>query len=341
MSESPSSEALAQEILEHEAAHKNSEANALHQDSPATALNTEELPVSGTWGECKWEITEDGELRIHPGKAADTESINTVPWAQYAHDITKITAEEDVNTSAVTHMDYLFYNCANLEAIDGLDYWDTSHVTSMRRMFSGDSVLPTIALCQLLSWDTSSVTDMTSMFSYCYKLDSLHALADWDTSQVRSMIGMFAACTGLSNTDALQDWDVSSVVTFSTMFMKSGIQHASLGSWQLTSAKDLDFMFHSCEQLQTLDVSSWDTSHVRSAIVMFSATPSLNSIRLGSHWFMSEALRRGSAAPNHDPLSIWKNEEEASQPLTWQDLGKSWETTFDAGTYTRVDTQIT
>ena len=47
------------------------------------------------------------------------------------------------NTSKVTNMGYMFYNCSSLTSLD-LSGWNTSKVTDIGRMFNGCSALKTI-----------------------------------------------------------------------------------------------------------------------------------------------------------------------------------------------------
>ena len=92
-----------------------------------------------------------------------------------------------VDTSNVTNISEMFYNCYSLTTIPQLD---TSNVKSMNSMFSGCNALTTIP--QL---DTSNVTNMGSMFSNC---TALTAIPQLDTSNVKNMGSMFTNCTKLT-----------------------------------------------------------------------------------------------------------------------------------------------
>ena len=43
-----------------------------------TALTSyaDEIPASGTWGTCPWEIDADGKLIVHPGTGENTDGSN-------------------------------------------------------------------------------------------------------------------------------------------------------------------------------------------------------------------------------------------------------------------------
>lgn len=74
----------------------------------------------------------------------------------------KILAAGD--TSSVTNMNYMFYNCMSLESVS---LFDTSNVTNMASMFHSCKSLTTIPL-----FDTSNVTNMTLMFVNCIMVES-------------------------------------------------------------------------------------------------------------------------------------------------------------------------
>lgn len=67
-----------------------------------------------------------------------------------------------VDTSNVTNMDNMFYNCSALTTIPQLD---TSNVTNMSAMFSGCSALTTISQI-----DMGKVASMGGIFNSCSKL---------------------------------------------------------------------------------------------------------------------------------------------------------------------------
>ena len=105
-----------------------------------------------------------------------------------------------IDTSKVTNMAYMFYQCSNLVSIPELD---TSNVTNMDNMFS---------YCQTLLYipelDTSNVTNMRYMFYNCQKITSLPQL---NTSNVTNMEYIFANCGELR---IIPQFDTSKVTNF-------------------------------------------------------------------------------------------------------------------------------
>jgi surface protein len=99
------------------------------------------------------------------------------------------------NTSEVTNMSYMFYNCRSLTGVD-LTHFDTQKVTDMSHMFDGCRNLTTL---DLSNFNTSQVTDMTSMFYDCRQLTTINVRAGWNTENVMNATSaaMFEGCTSL------------------------------------------------------------------------------------------------------------------------------------------------
>lgn len=70
------------------------------------------------------------------------------------------------NTSNVTNMSHMFYDCTDLN-YPGIGDWDVSNVTDMTEMFYGCKQFN----CNLSRWDLSSLKRSDSMFLYAHKLE--------------------------------------------------------------------------------------------------------------------------------------------------------------------------
>ena len=127
----------------------------------------------------------------------------------------------DIDTSKITDMSYLFF--ADKRDLRNLDIskWDTSNVTDMRSMFYGCNKFN----FDLSRWDTSKVEHMECMFSECFKFNS--DLSKWDVRRVEDMHLMFSKCYKF-NCD-LSKWKVNSTVCMQRMFIDSGMK--VLPSW--------------------------------------------------------------------------------------------------------------
>lgn len=123
------------------------------------------------------------------------------------------------NTSSLTSMYHMFWECGSLQTIPPLD---TSNVTDMNHMFYACHKLTSVP--QL---DTSKVTDMSGMFDYC---NSLQYIPQLDTSKVTNMEWMFYRCESLTSIPPL---DTSKVTNMSRMF--------SFTSSKLQRVEGIDF----------------------------------------------------------------------------------------------------
>ncbi|NUF99046.1 DUF285 domain-containing protein [Lactobacillus mellis] len=131
---------------------------------------------------------------------------------------------ENLDTSQVTDMSEMFYNCMGLTSLN-LSNWDTSQVTDMSLMFYNCVGLTSL---DLSNWNTSQVTNMDSMFRDSFRLISLN-LSNWDTSQVTNMYKMFSNCNYLTSLN-LSHWDTSKVTNISEMFRNCAyVNHLVLG----------------------------------------------------------------------------------------------------------------
>ena len=112
--------------------------------------------------------------------------------AYYFGKATFINGIENINTSEVTDMSYMFFQMSGLRSLD-LTGFNTENVTNMKNMFSGCSMLIWI---NLRSLDTKNVTDMSGMFGSCMKLEELD-LSRFDFSKVTTTSSMFYGCSGM------------------------------------------------------------------------------------------------------------------------------------------------
>ena len=104
------------------------------------------------------------------------------------------------DTSKVTNMSNMFYNCSSLISIPKID---TNKVTNMSYMFGFCSSLTTIP-----HLDTSNVTNMESMFFHCKLLTTIPPLY---TSNVTNMGSMFYGCCSLPSIPLLDTSKVTNM----------------------------------------------------------------------------------------------------------------------------------
>ena len=121
-------------------------------------------------------------------------------------DITGAIIETEMHPTSLYR---LFYNCANMSFIRGLEKIDTSNVTTMKDTFLGCKSLKTL---YLKMWDTSNVTVMDNMFQLCTSLKNIN-IDGWNTDKVTKFSLMFYNCTSLETIYCSQTWKGASPVS--------------------------------------------------------------------------------------------------------------------------------
>ena len=183
------------------------------------------------------------------------------------------------NTSNVTNMSVMFYNCQNLVSID-LSNFNTSKVTNMSAMFRCfyNSSLLTI---DLSSFNTSNVISMSQMFDGCSLLTGLN-LNSFNTSKVTTMQGLFEHCTALINLN-LSIFNTSNVSSMSYMFWNcESLVELNLSSFNTSKVTNMSYIFNNCSSLTNLDLSNFNTSKVTNMSSMFYLCKNLVSLNLSN-----------------------------------------------------------
>ena len=241
---------------------------------------------SGKVGTSKWDLYEDGAMRVHEGKFKWLDLRKVIREKRYVVRYLELEngcATDDCDCRSDV-IDYA--GLSNLRSIVG--YLSTSEATSMRAMFYSCSDLTTL---EISGFDTSKVTDMCGMFLYCYGLTSLD-LSRFDTSKVTDMAAMFQYCYGLTSLD-LSGFDTSKVTDMGLMFHRcSGLTSLDLSRFDTSKATDMGGMFRNCSGLTSLDLSRFDTSKVTDMDCIFYGCTGLTSLDL-SHFDTSCATSIG------------------------------------------------
>ena len=146
----------------------------------------------------------------------------TVKPVSTSHWFNKMNQLKSVDLSGLsgerlTDMHVMFCECNNLPEIKFPNNLDTSKVTNMRYMFGYCRKLTALDLSM---FNTSSVTNMAHMFRECNSLESLN-LSSFNTSKVQTMEFMFDQCKSLKTLN-LSSFDLSGLINDQ---MIAGTQH--------------------------------------------------------------------------------------------------------------------
>ena len=130
-------------------------------------------------------------------------------WFAHLKDLKEIVNIQYINTSAVTDMNGMFYDCDDIVSLD-LSSFVTNNVTDMQNMFLECNHLKSV---DLSSFNTSNVTDMSGMFLGCSNLKTLD-LSTFTTNKVQKIGSMFAECYRLKTIYVSANWNLSSLASW-------------------------------------------------------------------------------------------------------------------------------
>ena len=160
---------------------------------PATQIWKDDQVLNNRSNSAAWISTVKGTMTnvVFDNSFINAEPTSTRGWFDSCTKLKTIEGMANLNTSKVTDMAYMFYNCLSLKDID-LSYVNTSNVTNMHALFwnIGSTEL------DLSKFNTSKVTDMEGMFRYSSRLKKLD-LSKFNTSSVTKAGSMFGSCSGL------------------------------------------------------------------------------------------------------------------------------------------------
>ena len=189
----------------------------------------------------------DSGVRPHEGDTYDGHSVTGV-WASddvaatsgymphwYHSDIKKAVftpAFADVRPNSCA---YWFYKCSDLAELEGLEYLNTSNVTSMAEMFRECASLKTI---DVNNFDMTNVTDVNHMFFDCYVLTTIYCDNTWNVGTSASMFTYDAKLVGaVPYNSNFQDCSMANPVT-----------GYFTGKWALNIPSSFDHGIVTCEK---------------------------------------------------------------------------------------------
>ena len=235
-------------------------------------LGENEYGIYDGWGTPDWvfrnpNVTNVTKVVFDPA-FANARPTNCNEWFPGYVNLTSIEGIEYLNTSQVTDMHNMFYNCFNLQTTD-FSGFDTRKVKDMSNMFYNCSSLKSL---DISNFNTSEVTDMRHMFYHCIGLKSLD-LSHFNTSKVSNMISMFELCFNLSS--------------------------VNLSGWDTRNVGSMNHMFERCNSLKTLDLSGFDTREKTCSMYdMFNTCNGLTTI------FVSDKFAVGTSGTGDDTMFL-------------------------------------
>ncbi len=221
----------------------------------------------------------DGQRSWRPGTSYVLKTGNTTPgWYDHRTEVTRVVFDPSFADARPTSTYAWFNGMSNLVSIEGIEYLNTSSVTTMHAMFSGCQILEDL---DVSGFNTSNVTKMGYMFNNCRALTQLN-LANFDTQNVTNMSWMFNQCYGLTELD-LTSFNTANVTTMQAMFyLCTNLTNLDVSSFNTANVTSFYDMFNRCRSLTYLDLSNFDTKKVTTMYYMFNECTSLKILDLSS-----------------------------------------------------------
>ena len=185
-------------------------------DSSKSSYGDKAYDLNEGDNEPEWYGITTVETVVFEESFATVRPVSTCSWFDCFENLTEIVGMEYLNTSEVTTMNSMFECCSKITNLD-LSHFYTSKVTNMQDVFAGCESLKDI---NLHGFDTSNVTIMSRMFSGCVALETLN-LGSFNTSSVTDMTMMFSVCQNLQTIYVSGGWSAPEAGGFG-MFIQCG-----------------------------------------------------------------------------------------------------------------------
>ena len=172
----------------------------------------------------------------------------------------------------------MFYGCSNIIEAD-LSKADLSEVKNMNDMFNYCINLKSVKLPK----NIINVTDMKYMFNYCKSLE-VFQVEDIDTKNVTNMSGMFQHCENIKIIN-LENFNTSKVVHMGCMFNNCYKLTTLLQRFTTEQVKFMSWMFYGCEQLEEIDISSFQFINIEDTSNFLEGCYKLKKIKIEDNYF--------------------------------------------------------
>ena len=201
-----------------------------------------------------------------------TPKVNSMQLMFHRASFKKITFQ-NVDTSLVEDMSYMFENCERLETVD-LSSLNTESVKTMNSMFKNCKNLKKVELKNI---DTPLLTDMNQMFENCYNLEQVDISSLSTTTSIITINSLFKDCNNLKKVD-LKNLDIADM---SHMFENHrNLEQVVISNEKAASVTNMNSMFKTCEKLKNVDLQKLDTSKVTDISHMFEECYNLEKLNL-------------------------------------------------------------
>ena len=212
-----------------------------------SSLGTGEYELNSGYNDPGWYTDHKTDITkvVFNESFKDARPTTCAKWFNDMTNLKKIENLKNLNTSEVTNMFCMFYNCPKIQSLD-LSNFNTENVTDMAKMFFWCNSLQSL---DVSNFNTKNVTTMDNMFYYCRNIQSLD-LSNFNTANVKDMAKMFYFCKYMQSLD-LSNFNTANVTDMSSMFyyctdLKAIYASGKFTTSNVTSSSD---MFYNCTSL--------------------------------------------------------------------------------------------
>ncbi len=194
----------------------------------------------------------DREKESRPGTIYSIPTTATTPeWATSASSVTKVIFDASFEEFRPTSTYQWFDGMTNLASIEGIEYLNTSAVTSMYCMFNKCANLQKLDLSH---FDTRKVTSMTAMMANCTNLREVN-LEGFNTSAATSIRMMFQNCSSLTAVE-LSSFDLSNCTDIRKLFEGcTSLEAVDFSNFNVQPGTNTTNLLYNCSALKTLILS--------------------------------------------------------------------------------------
>jgi len=147
-----------------------------------------------------------------------------------------------------------FYNFPGSSLEDEIEGLDTSNITTMNSMFYNCKELP---LLDISTFNTSNVTNMYNMFSSSIKLATID-MTGLDVSKVTTLQMAFYNCPLLTNIIGFGDLEFSSIERLNSAFQMSKISNISINCGEKHPVSEATSAFENCTELLSATITGME-----------------------------------------------------------------------------------
>ncbi|MBO7508428.1 MAG: BspA family leucine-rich repeat surface protein, partial [Clostridia bacterium] len=159
-----------------------------------------------------------------------------------------------------------------------ISIFDTGRVTTMYQMFYNCSLAKTIVMSSKFTTSNISGTQLHEIFRNCNSLETLD-LSSFDTSRLSTGEYFFYNCARLKHLTFGPSFTMENATTLTHMFDScDSLEEIDITMFNTARVTDMSYMFSGCASLTELNLSSFDTSNVTTMWNMFSRCPGLTSV---------------------------------------------------------------